>query len=326
MMSPQPGSGRKHGEHCGSNSGNRIQNGACFGAHLHRCGPTFLCVPLERVHAPTAFFERVVSGLIDGRRTLKDTGVEQDFGFSANDGVIGFDFIETRYRFCFKHGPLSTGREIREQEIQGSKQKNVIGKIFVKRKMISAPQIQVGKGTNINDSDNCEWVIDHSHPHEHSRYREQASYRLKLAYRNGAQARSAARVASGHAASAPPKRVMNSPPHRGPKRTCRKTQSMSLLGVKRTWPIAVQMSAYDPKRTFDESHCGVTMMYPRFSILSNVRIPLISVLVGIQTQSALAGLTSRTRNESDSASYAPSGEICGPPRSPTASRRNAIIT
>src|SRR5262249_49573248 len=207
MMSPQPGSGRKHGEHCGSNSGNEIENGACFGAHLHRCGPTFLCVPLERVHSPTAFFERVVSGLIDGRRTLKDTGVEQDFGFSANDGVIGFDFIETRYRFRFKHGPLSTGREIREQEIQGSKQKNVIGKIFMKRKTISAPQIQVGKGTNINDSDNSEWVIDHSHPHEHSRYREQASYRLKLAYRNGAQARSAALA----------KRYELAPPHCRPR-------------------------------------------------------------------------------------------------------------
>jgi hypothetical protein len=35
----------------------------------------------------------------------------------------------------------------------------------------------------------------------------------------------------------------------GPKQTCRKTQSMSLLGAKRTWPIALQMSAYDPKRT-----------------------------------------------------------------------------
>jgi len=87
----------------------------------------------------------------------------------------------------------------------------------MKRKTISAPQIQVGKGTNINDSDNCEWVIDHSHPHWHSRYREQASYRLNLAYRNGAQARSAARVASGQAASASPKRVMNSPPHRRPR-------------------------------------------------------------------------------------------------------------
>ena len=59
------------------------------------------------------------------------------------------------------------------------------------------------------------------------------------------------------------------------------------------------MSALGQKRTFDESHCVVTMMYPRFSILSNVRIPLISVLVGIQTQSALAGLTSSTRNELD---------------------------
>ena len=36
----------------------------------------------------------------------------------------------------------------------------------------------------------------------------------------------------------------------GPKQTCRKTQSMSLLGVKRTSLIAVQMSASDPKRTF----------------------------------------------------------------------------
>jgi hypothetical protein len=36
----------------------------------------------------------------------------------------------------------------------------------------------------------------------------------------------------------------------GPKRTCRKTQSMSLLGVKRTWAGALQMSAFDPKRTW----------------------------------------------------------------------------
>src|SRR5262245_14724465 len=35
----------------------------------------------------------------------------------------------------------------------------------------------------------------------------------------------------------------------GPKATRRKTQSMSLLGVKRTWAGAVQMSAFDPKRT-----------------------------------------------------------------------------
>src|SRR5215475_5325598 len=35
----------------------------------------------------------------------------------------------------------------------------------------------------------------------------------------------------------------------GPKQTCRKTQSMSLLGVKRTSPFATHMSASDPKRT-----------------------------------------------------------------------------
>jgi hypothetical protein len=29
----------------------------------------------------------------------------------------------------------------------------------------------------------------------------------------------------------------------GPKQTCRKTQSMSLLGIKRTYPFALQMSA-----------------------------------------------------------------------------------
>ena len=34
-----------------------------------------------------------------------------------------------------------------------------------------------------------------------------------------------------------------------PKRTRRRTQSMSLLGVKRTWVGALQMSAFDPKRT-----------------------------------------------------------------------------
>src|SRR5215510_942898 len=33
----------------------------------------------------------------------------------------------------------------------------------------------------------------------------------------------------------------------GPKQTSRKTQSMSLLGVKRTWLFALQMSAFDPK-------------------------------------------------------------------------------
>jgi hypothetical protein len=32
---------------------------------------------------------------------------------------------------------------------------------------------------------------------------------------------------------------------------CGISLSRSLLGVKRTWPITVQMSAYDPKRTSD---------------------------------------------------------------------------
>jgi hypothetical protein len=36
---------------------------------------------------------------------------------------------------------------------------------------------------------------------------------------------------------------------RPPKQTCRNTQSMSLLGVKRTRPCAPHMSAFDPKRT-----------------------------------------------------------------------------
>src|SRR5262249_4441141 len=40
-----------------------------------------------------------------------------------------------------------------------------------------------------------------------------------------------------------------------PKQTCRKTQSLSLLGVKRTWPIALHMSAFDPKRTLAAKIC-----------------------------------------------------------------------
>src|SRR5262249_35536803 len=36
-------------------------------------------------------------------------------------------------------------------------------------------------------------------------------------------------------------------------RTFRRTQSMSLSGVKRTWPIALHMSAFDPKRTSTRS-------------------------------------------------------------------------
>src|SRR5262245_20920811 len=48
----------------------------------------------------------------------------------------------------------------------------------------------------------------------------------------------------------------------GPKQTRRKTQSVSLLGVKRTWLVAAHMSAFDPKRPFggcprSKRHCRV---------------------------------------------------------------------
>jgi hypothetical protein len=35
---------------------------------------------------------------------------------------------------------------------------------------------------------------------------------------------------------------------------------MSLLGVKRTWPIAVHMSAFDPKRTLSGGPLRLTLM------------------------------------------------------------------
>jgi hypothetical protein len=46
----------------------------------------------------------------------------------------------------------------------------------------------------------------------------------------------------------------------GPKRTCRKTQSMSLLGVKRTWLVAAHMSAFDPKRTSTALHNAMLIL------------------------------------------------------------------
>src|SRR5262245_37259707 len=48
----------------------------------------------------------------------------------------------------------------------------------------------------------------------------------------------------------------------GPKQTCRKTQSMSLLGVKRTSLFAAHMSAYDPKRTFGWNRTGCSERNP----------------------------------------------------------------
>src|SRR5262245_26892315 len=47
----------------------------------------------------------------------------------------------------------------------------------------------------------------------------------------------------------------------GPKQTCRKTQSMSLLGVKRTCRFALHMSAFDPKRTWLGFPCACLSRY-----------------------------------------------------------------
>jgi hypothetical protein len=92
-----------------------------------------LRVPLERIQSPTALFEGVIAGLIDGRRTLKHTGVKQDFGLGANDGVFGLKLIETGNGLRFKNDSFPPNHEKREKEIQGCKKKYVIGKIFVKR-------------------------------------------------------------------------------------------------------------------------------------------------------------------------------------------------
>src|SRR5262245_60507750 len=48
----------------------------------------------------------------------------------------------------------------------------------------------------------------------------------------------------------------------GPKRTWRKTQSMSLLGVKRTCLFALQMSASDPKRTLTRRPTEIRCAWP----------------------------------------------------------------
>jgi hypothetical protein len=107
-------------------------------------------VPLERIEAPTALFERIVSWLIDGRRTLKDAGIEQDLGFAANDRVAGSDFIETGNGIGCEHGSLPAYREKGEDKIQRREQKHVIGKVFMKGKAVLAPQVQVGEGTDID--------------------------------------------------------------------------------------------------------------------------------------------------------------------------------
>jgi len=95
---------------------------------------------------------------------LKDSCVEQNFGFAANDLVVLFDLFEPGNGPRFKHRALPSDREKSEQEIQRRKQQDVIGKIFVKRKPVAAPLIKIGEGTGINGRDSCEWVIDHHAP------------------------------------------------------------------------------------------------------------------------------------------------------------------
>src|SRR5262245_22290189 len=54
----------------------------------------------------------------------------------------------------------------------------------------------------------------------------------------------------------------------GPKRTFHMTHLMSLLRVKRTWPLALHMSAFDPKRT-----CGRGQLYDIFLTRHRIGLP-----------------------------------------------------
>src|SRR5262249_102373 len=47
-----------------------------------------------------------------------------------------------------------------------------------------------------------------------------------------------------------------------------RTQSMSLSGVKRTWPIALDMSAFDPKRTW-RGQLSVRFQFPEQHLADN---------------------------------------------------------
>src|SRR5262249_33521761 len=148
-------------------------------ARCNRSRPRFLCVPLQRIEPPTALLECVVAGLVDGRGALEDTRVEQNLGFGANDFVVLFDRLEARNGPRVKDGAVSATREISEKEIQRRKQQDVIGKIFVQRKPVIAPLVEIGKGTDINRGNGRKGVIDH-----HARpvsYRA-ASYRIWPAY------------------------------------------------------------------------------------------------------------------------------------------------
>jgi len=91
---------------------------------------------------------------------LKDTRVEHGCSFVTKDWIIVFDSGETRNRLRFKHRALSSDDKKREKEVQRRKEKGVIGKVFLKSKMIPAPQIQVCEATGINSNENSEWIVD----------------------------------------------------------------------------------------------------------------------------------------------------------------------
>src|SRR5262245_23361636 len=139
MVTAKLRSGRKHREHRGSNGRDRIHYGAGFRTGRNRPRATFLCVPLERIEPPTTLLERVVPRLVDGRRALEHTRVEQYFRFAANNLVVLFDRVEAGNGPRVEYGASLTAHEISEKEIQRRKQQDVIGKIFVQRKPVAAP-------------------------------------------------------------------------------------------------------------------------------------------------------------------------------------------
>src|SRR5215467_2676641 len=164
MVTAKLCTGRKHREHRRANGGDRIHDGAGVRTGRDRPGATILGVPLERVEPPTALLECVVSGLVDGRWTLKHAGVEQHFGFTANDVVILLDRLKTGNGSRIECGALPPLREIGEKKIQRRQQQDVIGKIFMQRKPIAAPLVEIGEGPDINSCYRGEWVIDHDTP------------------------------------------------------------------------------------------------------------------------------------------------------------------
>src|SRR5262245_10310463 len=75
---------------------------------------------------------------------------------------------------------------------------------------------------------------------------------------------------------------------------CRKTQSMSLLGVKRTWLVAAYMSAYDPKRTWVRPETDP----PSRAGFSRFKYPLLTVH-NLRTKDASSKQTSLNFSKAD---------------------------